>query len=168
MQLRSQITRATPLSLLILALVVNTADAQAPLRRSAPDTSNPCLGVEAAEELASCGLEASRNQNYAVAKAAWTSAAERGDRLAATWLATLYASGDLGERDYVQAYKWYDIAAYMHGAEIERLPPGTREDNQQEINFRDATGRKLSAEQMVEAQRQAKEWVARKVKKTAR
>lgn len=154
--------------LLWLPVIAASANAQAPLRKSPPDTSNPCLGVETTEGLASCGLEASRNHNYPVAKAAWTKAAERGDYLAATWLGSLFGSGDLGEKHKTQAYKWYDIAAYMHALEIERLPPGAREDNQLEINWRDATGRELTPEQVAEAQRQAKEWVARYTKKAGR
>jgi hypothetical protein len=115
----------------LLALIVRAtspAYAQTPLRKAPADTSDPCVGVESADGLASCGMDAFRNKNFAVARSAWSNSAERGDHLAAIWLAGLYADGDGGEKDNVQAYKWYDIAAAIHGAEIDKLPSGAKED----------------------------------------
>jgi hypothetical protein len=152
--------RTLVVAVALIVLGADSATAQAPLRKSAPDTRNPCAGVES-DGLASCGMEAFRMQNYEVARSAWSRAAEQGDHVAAMWLAGLYEDGDLGEKDYVQAYKWYDIAAYIHGTEIERQPPGANENNQQAINYRDATGQKLTADQLADAQKQAREWLKR-------
>jgi formylglycine-generating enzyme required for sulfatase activity len=107
-------------------------------------------------------MDAFRIRNYVVAQTAWTKAAEQGDHLAAVWLGQLYGGGDLGQKDPFQAYKWYDIAAYLHGLEIDRLPPGSREDNQLEINWRDSTARQLTPEQVSDAQKQSRDWIAQR------
>jgi TPR repeat protein len=156
---------------LLLALIIGVtspAFAQTPLRKAPVDTSNPCVGVESADGLASCGMVAFNNHNYPVARSAWSSAAGRGHHLAAIWLAGSYADGDGGEKDNVQAYKWYDIAAAIHGAEIDKLPPGTKEDNQQEINYREGVARKLTPDQITDAQKLAHEWLARHAAKRNR
>jgi hypothetical protein len=156
---------------LLLALLVSVASpahAQTPLHKAPADTSNPCAGPEGTVDLAECGLEASRNENYSVARTAWSRAAEGGDHVAAIWLAELYENGQGGDKDNVQAYKWYDIAAAIHAAEIDKLPPGAIESNQQEINYRDAIARKLTPDQIAEAQKLAREWMTRATKKRTR
>ena len=61
--------------------------------------------------------------------------------------------------DLAQAYKWYDIAAATHGVCIDRLPPGTnRENNQREINYREAVAKQMKPEEITEAQQLAREW----------
>jgi hypothetical protein len=151
--------RALVLALLICA--ISPAQAQTPLHKAPADTSNPCSGPEGTVDLAECGMEASRNQNYSVARTAWSRAAEGGDHLAAIWLAELHENGHGGEKDYVEAYKWYDIAAAIHAAEIDKFPPGAIESNQQELNYRDYVARRLTTTQIADAQKLAREWLVR-------
>jgi hypothetical protein len=155
--------RSMQSSLLLALLICATSPthAQTPLHKAPSDTSNPCAGPEGTVDLAECGMEASRNENYSVARTAWSRAAEGGDHLAAIWLAGLYENGQGGDKDNVQAYKWYDVAAAIHAAEIDKLPPGAIENNQQEINYRDYVARKLTTAQIADAQRLAREWLVR-------
>ena len=116
------------------------------------------------EGLANCGLEANTNGDYDVARDAWArAAAQEGDHLAAIWLGELYDAGHSGFPDSaVQAYKWYDIAAALHGIEIDKLPPGSIGSNQTEINYRDYVARQLTPAQIADAQRMSREWLARR------
>jgi TPR repeat protein len=127
------------------------------------DLHDECAGLDRSVQ-ASCGMDAFRDGNYLVARRAWGMAAADGDYVAADWLAGLYEDGNGVKIDYVLAYKWYDIAATLHAHSIARMPASEsidqRENNQQEINYRDAIGQKLSSRQMEEAVSQSKQWQA--------
>jgi hypothetical protein len=154
--------RSMKCSLLLALLICATslARAQTPLHKAPADISNPCAGPEGTVDLAEC-MEALRNENYSVARTAWSRAAEGGDHGVAIWLAELYENGQGGDKDYVEAYKWYDMAAAIHAAEIDKLPPGAIENNQQEINYRDYIARQLTTAQIADAQKLAPEWSVR-------
>jgi TPR repeat protein len=77
-------------------------------------------------------------------------------------------NGHGGDKDYMQAYKWYDIAAAIHAAEIDKLPPGAIESNQQEINYRDYVARQMTTTQIADAQKLAREWSVRHTTKRSR
>lgn len=75
-------------------------------------------------------------------------AANQGDPYAAASLAILFNFGKGVKRDYFQAYVWYERAA-------SRLTTGNRESV---VEMRDNIAGKLTADQIVDAQRQAKDW----------
>ena len=73
--------------------------------------------AEAAEEAAEAaqsfqkGYDAYEAGDYATALAEWTPLAEAGDEYAQYWLGWMYIHGQGVERDYVEAEKWYRLAA---------------------------------------------------------
>jgi len=75
-------------------------------------------------------------------------AANQGDPYAAASLAILFHFGKGVKRDYFQAYVWYERAA-------SRLTGGNRDSV---VEMRDNIEEKLTADQIAEARRQAKEW----------
>ncbi len=68
------------------------------------------------------------------------------------WSSTLgimYWSGLGVSQDYVQAHKWYNLAAA-------RMPPG--EDRDKAVKNRDIIAKLMTPAQVAEAQRLAREW----------
>ncbi len=61
----------------------------------------------------------------------------------------MYDEGQGVVQDYVQAHKWYNLAAAS-------LPPG--EDRDRAVRNRDLIEGKMTPAQMAEAQRLAREW----------
>jgi hypothetical protein len=161
-----QLAKVTLISLVLLGPVEVLA--QTPLHKAPPDHSNPCAGVgDDTEALAECGMEAARKQNYDVARNAWSAAAERGDYVAAIWLGGTYDAVG-GEKNYVLAYKWYEIAAAVHGEQIDKLPPGSDVSNQREINYREEAAKHLAPDQIAVALNMAREWLIATARKRAR
>src|SRR5579883_1160849 len=95
------------------------------------------------------GLEL--EQSYADAARWYRAAAERGLAAAQFRLGLLYASGLGVAADPVAAHMWLNLAAA-------RLPPG--EVRNTVAKLRDTVAAKLSAPQIAEAQRRAREWRA--------
>jgi hypothetical protein len=67
----------------------------------------------------------------------------------------------LPTQDFVQAYKWHEIAAATYGKYVEREPPTTHpDDNLGWIRARDEVAKKMTREQINEAQQLADDWLA--------
>ncbi len=90
------------------------------------------------------GIAAYDRSDYAAALKEWRPLAERGDPKAQTGLGALYGNGQGLPQDYVQAYKWFSLAAAL-GDEIAR-------DN------RDRAAELMNPAQITEAQRLAQAW----------
>jgi TPR repeat protein len=76
-------------------------------------------------------------------------AAEHGNHYAQQFLARLYRDGRGVARDKVQAYKWLDLA-------IPGLKPSPARDSW--IEMREQLGETMTAEEIAEARRLAREW----------
>ncbi len=76
-------------------------------------------------------------------------AAEQGDADAQFNLGVMYFNGQSVPQDYLQAHKWYNLAA-------SRLPPGEYRDRA--VKNRDDAAARMTAGQIAEAQRLAREW----------
>jgi uncharacterized protein len=90
-------------------------------------------------------------QDFAEAVRWFTRAAEQGNASAQFRLGESYRDGEGIGQDLVQAHRWMNIAA-SH----------TPDDDMTPLSFargRDEVGKKMSPEQVVEAQRLAREWV---------
>ena len=75
-------------------------------------------------------------------------AADQGHADAQFNLGRMYANGDGVPRDSIEAHMWYDLsAAQLSGEEREKL-----------VRFSDAIAERMTAEQIAEAQRLAREW----------
>ncbi len=90
------------------------------------------------------GVAAYEAKDYGSALADWLEVANRGDAEAEMRVAALYEDGLGVAQDYVEAHRWYNLAAAA-GA------PGAAE-------ARDALAAKMSKEQLAEAQRLAAAW----------
>ena len=77
-------------------------------------------------------------------------AAEQGDASAQFNLGVRYDNGEGVPQDYVQAHKWINLAA-------SRMTPG-EEDSLDSRSVRDGVAKKMTASQVAEAQRLAREW----------
>ena len=77
-------------------------------------------------------------------------AAEQGDASAQLQLGLLYALGQGVPQDYVQAHKWINLSA-------SRMTPG-KEDALDSRSARDTVAELMTASQVAEAQRLAREW----------
>ncbi len=88
-------------------------------------------------------------QDYAEAVRWYHRAAEQGDASAQNNLAVMYHNGQGVPQDYVQAHKWYNLAA-------SRLPSGEFHDGA--VKDRDLAASKMTAAQIAEAQRLARDW----------
>jgi TPR repeat protein len=92
----------------------------------------------------------------------WRRAANRGNAAAQMKLAGLYEGRGGIPADYTQAYKWYDIAAAIIGAKIDALPVAAshngEKDNSDQLWYRDQVAKHMTAAQIAEAQRLAREW----------
>ncbi|MDD8027824.1 MAG: tetratricopeptide repeat protein, partial [Acidobacteriota bacterium] len=75
-------------------------------------------------------------------------AAEEGNKSAQLHLGELYAEGRKMDRDYVEAYKWLDLAASRASGEPY---PGAAKS-------RDTVAKKMTSTQKAEAQQRAREW----------
>ena len=77
-------------------------------------------------------------------------------------LAGLYEGRGGIPGDYTRAYKWYDIAAAIIGAKIDALPVAAshdgEKDNSDQLWHRDQVAKHMTAAQIAEAQRLAREW----------
>ena len=87
-------------------------------------------------------------QDYQEAVKWYRLAAEQGDASAQYNLGIRYANGEGVPQDYVQAHKWLNLAA-------SRTTPEKAEDNR---SVRDKVAEKMTASQVAEAQRLAREW----------
>jgi hypothetical protein len=162
-------TIARLLPALVIFLTCPPAPAQTPLRQQPVTKSDTTFCATYSGTLDTASLEAcaqeAMGENDDIALKWASKAAENGSALAAFWAGTISDSTFKGRvPDYVQAYKWYEIAAALKGAEIAKLPPtsssGSREDNRMEINYREATAKKLSPQQLVTAQEQSRVWLS--------
>lgn len=87
------------------------------------------------------GLQAYENENYVVAAHAWLLAGSQGDAQAQYRLGQLYEHGLGMPENLVQAHRWYNIAASHGHAEAREA--------------RDALARRLTTDQLAQAQRLA-------------
>ena len=85
-------------------------------------------------------------QDYAEAAKWYKKAAEQGDSGAQNILGAMYERGKGIPKDFVEAYKWFSISG--------------ESDNEYGRMYREKIGkRKMTPDQITEAQRLAKEWV---------
>ena len=90
-------------------------------------------------------------QDHAEAMTWYRKAAEQGDAAAQLNLGVMYHVGQGVPQDYVQAHKWYNLAAA-------RFPASDSEKRANAVRNRDAVTAKMTAAQIAEAQRLAREW----------
>ena len=90
-------------------------------------------------------------QDYGEAAKWYRLAAEQGNPTAQSNLGSMYYSGQGVPQDYVQAYMWVDLAA-------SRFPPSAIDDRNGAAHNRDIVASKMTAEQLAEAQKLAREW----------
>ena len=89
-------------------------------------------------------------QDHAEAVRWFRLAAEQGLALGQFGLGLMYATGEGVPQDYVLAHMWYNLAASR----------ATGEARDQFVENRDRVARRMTAEQVAEAQRLAREWAA--------
>lgn len=87
-------------------------------------------------------------QDYAEAGTWYRKAAEQGEPLAMAGLGEIFYHGLGVPQDYVQAHKWYDLAAANSTTKFHDLA----------VKDRDLVAGKMTAAQIAEAQRLAREW----------
>ena len=90
-------------------------------------------------------------QDYAEAAKWYRRAAEQGDAQAQYNLALSYARGEGTEADNVSAHMWFNLAAAS-------FPAADTRNRTAAARSRDTVAGKMSAEQITEAQRLAREW----------
>ena len=88
-------------------------------------------------------------QDYAQAMMWYRRAAEQGYAEAMNSLGVMYAKGEGVVQDYVQAHRWFNLAAAHH-------PPV--EDRGRAVRNRDRAAAVMTAPQIAEAQKLAREW----------
>jgi len=93
-------------------------------------------------------------QDYGEAVRWYRRAAEQGDAVAANNLGTMYDKGRGVAKDYVHAHKWYNLAAA-------RCLASETENRDKAVRNRDRIAVKMTAAQIAEAQRLAREWKPR-------
>ncbi len=91
-------------------------------------------------------------QDYKEAVRWYREAAEQGQASAQNSLGFSYTKGQGVPQDYVLAHLWYNLAAASGGDE------GRREGRERAARNRDMVAEEMTAEQIAEAQRQAREW----------
>jgi len=91
-------------------------------------------------------------QDYATAANWYTKAAERDNPTAQYALGILYYEGEGVRRDLVAAYVWFDLAA-ARGDKLQ--PPIT---SQNAVSYRDLVATNMNKDQIVEAQKRARDW----------
>lgn len=94
------------------------------------------------------------SQDYAEALNWFTLAAKQGDTTAATTIGSMYAAGRGVQQDFVRAYMWHALAV-EHGG---RYPYYARDARA----ARDDVARRLTPEQITEAQKLLRDWMARR------
>ena len=87
-------------------------------------------------------------KDYAEAQRWYLRAADQGDPFAQASLALLFRFGKGVAQDYVEAYKWFYLAASRT----------TGSDQESILELRDSTAARMTAEQLAEASRLAREW----------
>jgi len=87
-------------------------------------------------------------RDYAEAERWYLRAAEQGDPFAQASLAILFRFGKGVAQDYAQAYKWFYLAASRT----------TGSDRDSIVELRDSTAARMTADQIAEASRLAREW----------
>lgn len=87
-------------------------------------------------------------RDYTEAERWYRRAAEQGDPFAQASLGLLFRFGKGVAQDYVEAYKWFYLAASLT----------TGSDRDSIVELRDSTAARLTAEQIAEAARWAGEW----------
>ena len=98
-----------------------------------------------------------RKGDYATAVRLWRPLAEQGNAHAQYNLGAMYASARGVPLDLVQAHKWISLAA-------SRLSASENDKRGEAIKNRDAIAAKMTPAQIAEAQKLARECVARKYK----
>ena len=99
------------------------------------------------------GIAAYQSNDYATAFAKFTKAAEAGNADAQGRLALRYALGRGVPQDFVQAHKWFTIAASTET---------DKEQRDKYVGNRDLVSGKMTPNQITEAQRLAREWKPKK------
>jgi TPR repeat protein len=87
-------------------------------------------------------------QDYREAARWYRAAAEQGNAAAQHNLGLMYDNGQGVPQDYIQAHMWYNIAASSLTGQDREVPSRNRE----------AIAKKMTSEQIAEAQRLAREW----------
>lgn len=87
-------------------------------------------------------------QDYTEAERWYRRAAEQGDPFAQASLALLFRFGKGVAQDYVEAYKWFSLAASLT----------TGSDRDSIVELRDSTAARLTAEQIAAASQWARQW----------
>jgi uncharacterized protein len=87
-------------------------------------------------------------QDYTEALKWFRRAADQGQASAQFLFGSMYERGEGVPQDYVQAHKWYDLAAARHAYS----------GRETVVKFRDRLAAKMTATQIAEAQRLAREW----------
>jgi TPR repeat protein len=87
-------------------------------------------------------------KDYAEAERWYRRAAEQGDPFAQASLAILFRFGKGVAQDYVEAYKWFYLAASRTAGS----------DRESILELRDSTAARMTAEQLKEASRRAHDW----------
>jgi len=90
------------------------------------------------------GMDAYERQDYRTAFQEFSTLARAGDSNAQYMLGRMYAQGRGVVQDYVQAHKWYNLAA--------------SQGHRQAAQARDALAQRMTSEQTARAQRLAQEW----------
>ncbi len=87
-------------------------------------------------------------QDYKEAFRWYLAAAEQGNSSAQKSLGAMYRAGRGVPQDPIQAHMWYNLAASSGGDQGRKMA----------VKSRDSTAKKMTAEQIAEAQRLAREW----------
>lgn len=90
------------------------------------------------------GMTAYERQDYAAAAREFRVLARNGDPHAQYMMGRLYALGNGVRQDFIQAHKWYNLAASR--------------DHNHATQARDALARRMSSTQIATAQREARQW----------
>jgi TPR repeat protein len=88
------------------------------------------------------------SKDYIEAARLWRKAADKGHSEAQYWLGICYQDGEGVPQDYVLAHMWFNLSASN----------GVGEDQQRRAKARDDVARRLTPQQLAQAQRLAKEW----------
>ena len=90
-------------------------------------------------------------QDYVQAMAWYRKAAEQGDAAAQNNLGNMYFGGRGVQQDYVRAHMWYNLAA-------SRFSVSEKEARETAVKNRDRIAAMMTAAQIAEAQKLAREW----------
>ena len=92
-------------------------------------------------------------RQWGLSRGAHRKAADQGDPLAQDNLGHKYTNGEGVPQDYVEAYKWYSLAA-------SRLPASANRD--QVVKKRDLVATKMTPQQISAAQTLARDWKSKR------